>query len=41
MVLEGFVGNLLRSEPGSTQEEVISQRYNQQMVLLPVGNTRD
>jgi len=32
IVLEGFVGNLLRSEPGSSQEE--KERYNQKMVLL-------
>jgi hypothetical protein len=33
IVLDGFVGKLLRSEPGSAQEE----RINQQMVFLSVG----
>jgi hypothetical protein len=32
IVLEGFVGNLLRFKPRSTQE--VKERYNQQMVLL-------
>jgi hypothetical protein len=40
IVLEGFVGNLLRSEPGSTQEEVRRERINQQMVSLLAGTAR-
>ena len=39
IVLEGFVGNLLRFEPRSTQEEVRSHRSTQQMVPLHVGNS--
>jgi hypothetical protein len=40
IVLEGFVGNLFRSEPGSTQE-VEERELNQQMVLLPAGTAWD
>jgi hypothetical protein len=35
IVLEGFVENILRVEPGSFQE--VNERSNQQMVLLSVG----
>jgi hypothetical protein len=36
IVLEGFVGNLFRSEPGSAQE-VDRNIDNQQIVLFPDG----
>jgi hypothetical protein len=41
IVLDGFVRNPLRYEPGSTKEEEISQRYNQQMVPFPAGTAWD
>jgi hypothetical protein len=40
IVLEVFVGNLFRYEPGSTQE-VERKSNNQQMVLLPGKTTWD
>jgi len=37
IVLDAFVGNLLRYELGSSQEE--KERYNQKMVMLLYGTT--
>jgi hypothetical protein len=38
IVLEGFVGKILRSELGSAQEVEVRDR-NQHVVLFPVGTT--
>jgi hypothetical protein len=34
IVLESFVGKLLKFEPGSTQEEVKSERSNQYLPII-------
>jgi hypothetical protein len=34
IIFKGFIGNLLRYEPGSSQQKVKEERKNQQMVLV-------